>query len=160
MQRMKESGENYTIASARERLRRHYPPARVRILFVGESPPASGRFFYQCSVERYEVTEHRRPPFEWREVRGNQFLIRRHSLNHLDAKYPAGAAAQDRLFQFRFDRLTQDRRVGLFLPAQSALALVGRVSPFSTSGHVQVFDRSKIGMVPAFSLYSVFSTIR
>ena len=33
--------------AARERLRRRYRPARVRILFVGEAPPASGRFFYQ-----------------------------------------------------------------------------------------------------------------
>jgi hypothetical protein len=32
---------------ARERLRRRYRPDRVRILFVGEAPPASGRFFYQ-----------------------------------------------------------------------------------------------------------------
>jgi len=33
---------------ARERLRKYYRPDRVRILFVGESPPASGRFFYQA----------------------------------------------------------------------------------------------------------------
>lgn len=30
----------------RERLRRRYRPAHIRLLFVGESPPASGRFFY------------------------------------------------------------------------------------------------------------------
>ena len=36
------------IAASRERLRRRYQPARVRMLFVGESPPASGRFFYQA----------------------------------------------------------------------------------------------------------------
>ena len=30
----------------RERLRRRYRPAKVRLLFIGESPPASGRFFY------------------------------------------------------------------------------------------------------------------
>jgi hypothetical protein len=30
-----------------ERLRRRYRPARVRLLFIGESPPASGRFFYR-----------------------------------------------------------------------------------------------------------------
>jgi hypothetical protein len=33
--------------AARERLRRRYRPARVHLLFVGEAPPASGRFFYQ-----------------------------------------------------------------------------------------------------------------
>lgn len=32
---------------AKERLRNLYRPDRVRILFVGEAPPASGRFFYQ-----------------------------------------------------------------------------------------------------------------
>ena len=31
---------------SREKLRRSFRPARVRVLFVGESPPASGRFFY------------------------------------------------------------------------------------------------------------------
>ncbi len=30
----------------REALRGSFAPARVRVLFVGESPPASGRFFY------------------------------------------------------------------------------------------------------------------
>jgi hypothetical protein len=31
-----------------ERLRRSYRPRKARILFVGESPPASGRFFYHA----------------------------------------------------------------------------------------------------------------
>ena len=30
----------------REALRRCFQPARVKLLFIGESPPASGRFFY------------------------------------------------------------------------------------------------------------------
>ncbi|MEP7353231.1 MAG: uracil-DNA glycosylase family protein [Acidobacteriota bacterium] len=30
----------------REKLRRVFQPAKVGVLFVGESPPASGRFFY------------------------------------------------------------------------------------------------------------------
>lgn len=38
---------------ARELLRRRYRPARVRVLFVGESPPASGRFFYQADSGLY-----------------------------------------------------------------------------------------------------------
>jgi hypothetical protein len=33
-------------ATPREKLRRRYLPLRVRVLFVGESPPSSGRFFY------------------------------------------------------------------------------------------------------------------
>jgi hypothetical protein len=39
-----------------ERLRRTYRPRKVRILFVGESPPASGRFFYQADSGLYRAT--------------------------------------------------------------------------------------------------------
>lgn len=42
-------------ATNKERLRRHYRPDRVRILFVGESPPASGRFFYQADSGLYRA---------------------------------------------------------------------------------------------------------
>ena len=40
---------------ARERLRRRYRPAGVRVLFVGEGPPASGRFFYQADSGLYRA---------------------------------------------------------------------------------------------------------
>ncbi|MBI4763180.1 MAG: hypothetical protein HY787_01060 [Deltaproteobacteria bacterium] len=40
---------------ARERLRRRYRPANVRVLFVGEGPPASGRFFYQADSGLYRA---------------------------------------------------------------------------------------------------------
>jgi hypothetical protein len=40
---------------AREGLRRRYRPVRVRLLFVGESPPASGRFFYQADSGLYRA---------------------------------------------------------------------------------------------------------
>ena len=40
---------------SRERLRRHYRPQRVRILFVGEAPPASGRFFYHADSGLYRA---------------------------------------------------------------------------------------------------------
>ena len=40
---------------ARERLRRRYRPDRVRILFAGEAPPASGRFFYQADSGLYRA---------------------------------------------------------------------------------------------------------
>ncbi len=33
---------------SREKLRRRYRPEVVKLLFIGESPPASGRFFYRC----------------------------------------------------------------------------------------------------------------
>jgi hypothetical protein len=42
-------------ALAREALRRRYRPAKVRLLFVGESPPASGRFFYQADSGLYRA---------------------------------------------------------------------------------------------------------
>jgi len=40
---------------AKERLRHEFLPARVRILFVGEAPPASGRFFYQQDSGLYRA---------------------------------------------------------------------------------------------------------
>lgn len=39
----------------RERLRRSYRPVRVRVLFVGEAPPASGRFFYSANSGLYRA---------------------------------------------------------------------------------------------------------
>ena len=41
--------------SNRERLRRRYRPVVVRMLFIGESPPASGRFFYQRDSGLYRA---------------------------------------------------------------------------------------------------------
>jgi hypothetical protein len=40
---------------AREQLRRKYRPARVKLLFVGESPPTSARFFYQADSGLYRA---------------------------------------------------------------------------------------------------------
>ena len=42
--------------AARERLRRRFLPERVRVLFVGESPPAAGSFFYAADSELYRAT--------------------------------------------------------------------------------------------------------
>ncbi len=39
----------------RERLRRTFRPARLRLLFIGESPPASGRFFYRRDSGLYRA---------------------------------------------------------------------------------------------------------
>ena len=39
----------------REQVRRQYRPRRVRILFVGEAPPASGRFFYCADSGLYRA---------------------------------------------------------------------------------------------------------
>lgn len=46
---------NPMTSSSRERLRRRYRPVRVEILFVGESPPASGRFFYRADSGLYRA---------------------------------------------------------------------------------------------------------
>jgi len=39
----------------REKLRRAFRPARVELLFVGEAPPASGRFFYSRNSGLYRA---------------------------------------------------------------------------------------------------------
>jgi hypothetical protein len=44
-----------TILRSNERLRNSLRPKKVRILFVGESPPASGRFFYQADSGLYRA---------------------------------------------------------------------------------------------------------
>jgi hypothetical protein len=46
---------NHEAALARERLRRRYRPAHVHLLFVGEAPPASARFFYQGDSGLYRA---------------------------------------------------------------------------------------------------------
>jgi hypothetical protein len=39
----------------RERLRESFRPSRIQLLFVGESPPASGRFFYSANSGLYRA---------------------------------------------------------------------------------------------------------
>ena len=39
-----------------EELRRSFLPARVRVLFIGESPPARGTFFYAANSELFRAT--------------------------------------------------------------------------------------------------------
>ena len=39
----------------REKLRQSYQPPKVRLLFVGEAPPASGRFFYNRDSGLYRA---------------------------------------------------------------------------------------------------------
>ena len=51
----KQPRQNRSKALGRERLRRQYLPSCVRILFVGEAPPASGRFFYQADSGLYRA---------------------------------------------------------------------------------------------------------
>jgi hypothetical protein len=44
--------------AANERLRLSYRPRKVRMLFVGESPPASGKFFYAGNSGLYRAVRH------------------------------------------------------------------------------------------------------
>jgi hypothetical protein len=44
------------VALNLEALRRRHRPDEVRVLFVGESPPASGAFFYACDSNLYRST--------------------------------------------------------------------------------------------------------
>jgi hypothetical protein len=53
--RSKYPPKNAVSLESRERLRRQYRPRRVRILFVGEAPPASGRFFYHADSGLYRA---------------------------------------------------------------------------------------------------------
>jgi hypothetical protein len=48
------AGEQLQRAS-RERLRHRYRPADLRLLFIGEAPPASGRFFYHGDSGLYRA---------------------------------------------------------------------------------------------------------
>jgi hypothetical protein len=41
--------------NGREKLRLQYRPGQVKLLFIGESPPASGRFFYQADSGLYRA---------------------------------------------------------------------------------------------------------
>ena len=41
----------------RERLRLRYRPAHVKVLFVGESPPRTGAFFYRGDSDLYQATK-------------------------------------------------------------------------------------------------------
>ena len=39
----------------RERMRESFRPPRIQLLFIGESPPASGRFFYSANSGLYRA---------------------------------------------------------------------------------------------------------
>lgn len=57
---MRQMARNKQTKSAKpvfdkERLRERYRPERVRMLFVGEAPPASGRFFYNADSGLYRA---------------------------------------------------------------------------------------------------------
>ena len=59
-----------------ERLRRRFQPPVVRVLFVGESPPAGGTFFYSANSILYEATKEAFLRGVPKLVRGANFLER------------------------------------------------------------------------------------
>jgi hypothetical protein len=44
-----------SMRTEREKLRQSFLPSRVQLLFIGESPPASGRFFYSANSGLYRA---------------------------------------------------------------------------------------------------------
>ena len=48
-------GSYYKALRRQERQRLDFRPLRIRLLFVGESPPSSGRFFYQRDSGLYRA---------------------------------------------------------------------------------------------------------
>src|SRR6266702_7852017 len=59
-----------------EALRRTFLPERVNVLFVGESPPAGGTFFYRANSLLYEATKEAFHAAVPDLVRGGGFLDR------------------------------------------------------------------------------------
>ena len=64
-----------TSVESREKLRRQHRPQRVRILFVGEAPPASGRFFYHADSGLYRaIRDTFMAAFPWLRSANGKFL--------------------------------------------------------------------------------------
>lgn len=59
----------------REALRTRYQPEKVKVLFVGESPPAGGTFFYCADSELFVQTAGVFRNFFHRRVHGADFLL-------------------------------------------------------------------------------------
>jgi hypothetical protein len=66
-------GGHVEVKGDRESLRESYQPERVRVLFVGEAPPASGAFFYRRNSGLYRALS---ATFEeaFPRLRGRDFL--------------------------------------------------------------------------------------
>lgn len=54
-----QNGDPIRVPNPRiEVIRRKFKPAKIRILFIGESPPASGTFFYDGNSNLAKYTQH------------------------------------------------------------------------------------------------------
>ena len=86
-------------------LRKQYLPKEVRVLFVGESPPSGGTFFYAANSNLYFATKEAFiaaiPDLQWRDFldqfrRMGCYLddLCLEPVNHLDARDPVRVAAR------------------------------------------------------------------
>jgi hypothetical protein len=87
----------------RESIRRDFRPATIRVLFVGESPPAKGGFFYVSSV----MTGHMAKVF--RQISGKQFHSQTDFLDFLNF-FKAQGCYLDDLSSAPVDSLPQSER--------------------------------------------------
>lgn len=83
-----------------EAIRQRYKPKQVRLLLVGESPPASGKFFYVDSA----MTKHTRSAFE--KAEGIRFKQTAEFLEHFKER---GCFLED-LSHTPVDRLPKEER--------------------------------------------------
>src|SRR3990172_7796362 len=67
-----------------EKLRLRYKPARIVLLFVGESPPPHKGFFYDADSPEGQLSRNTRRAFE--DVSGVKFINRKDFLNHFKRK--------------------------------------------------------------------------
>ena len=116
---MRHAANEPRTARARESLRKRFRPSRVKILFVGESPPASGRFFYQADSGLYRaIRDCFRQAFP--ELDATSFLI---AFRELDC-YLVDLCGQP------VDRLTKARRRNYCHAGEARLAgMLRRLRP-------------------------------
>ena len=76
-----------------------FKPRKVKVLFIGESPPNSGNFFYNCNSRLYESTKKVFEKF-WGKFKCDEDFLKKfkrhgfyledlcdHPINHLNRKY-------------------------------------------------------------------------
>jgi len=95
----------------RESIRKSFRPSKISILFVGESPPANGAFFYVCSpMTRYMAQV-------FGDVLGREFQ----SVNHFLNVFMAENCYLDDLSYTPVDNLARLERRGIINSCVAAL---------------------------------------
>jgi hypothetical protein len=102
-----------------ERLRRRYRPAKIRLLFIGEAPPASGRFFYRQDSGLYRAIREAYATID-PSVTGDRFL----TIFKASGCYLIDACAEP------VDHLdARSRRVACLASEQALGKQIGRLRP-------------------------------